>query len=148
MHLPAYLMRGNNSHSAYEFYSEGPKGRIRKIVLYERLEKFADNAFNLAFGDWDEQRQAIDDKVISNNDDREKILATVAVSVLDFIKHHPGSIIFAEGSTPSRTRLYQIGIATYWIEISEMFLISGFREGNWEPFEIGKNYEAFTLESK
>jgi hypothetical protein len=42
----------------YEFYSEGPVGKIRKVVAYQMIDK---DFFNLAFGDWNEERKKIDD---------------------------------------------------------------------------------------
>lgn len=104
--------------------------------------------FNLAFGDWMENAKKVSDKTVTNNNDREKILATVASTVLDFIDHHPGSIVYAEGSTPSRTRLYQMGIAAYWHEITQQFEVYGFRLDDWEPFQQGRNYEAFAVKIK
>ena len=82
------------------------------------------------------------------NNDRQKILATVASTVIAFIKYHPGAIIYAEGSIPSRTRLYQMGITAYWHEITKQFDILGFRLENWEPFQPGRSYEAFAVKIK
>lgn len=108
----------------------------------------AGHVFNLAFGDWDEKRQTIADLVRSNNNDRNKVLATVAFTVFEFINHHPNVIVFAKGSTTSRTRLYQIGIKNYWIEISHFFTVKGYFRNGWEVFEPTKNYDAFTLSAK
>ncbi|HWJ28317.1 MAG TPA: hypothetical protein VNS32_17360 [Flavisolibacter sp.] len=49
----------------YEFYSEGPNGRIKKVVEYFRLEEWEAEVFNLAFGDWDEENNRINDLSIS-----------------------------------------------------------------------------------
>jgi hypothetical protein len=38
----------------YEFYSEGPQGRIKKIVRYRRIENDP-ITYNLAFGDENER---------------------------------------------------------------------------------------------
>ena len=123
MHLDRYSVVSDSSHEVYEFLSEGPNGTIRKVVYYQELE---DNIFNLAFGDWDEAEQRINDRARTNNNDRDKVLATVASTVIDFIKHHPKAVLFAKGSTPGRTRLYQIGIADNWDEIYQLFDIEGF----------------------
>jgi len=90
----------------YEFFSQGPKGLIKKVVQYHRIEEWDEMIFNLAFGDWNEQTRRIDDKIKSNNSDREKVLATVAATVIQFTDDHPEAIIYIEGSTPARTRLY------------------------------------------
>lgn len=145
MNLEKYSVVSDNNHVAYEFLSEGPNGTIKKVVFYQEVEE---NVFNIGFGDWDEQEQKINDSARSNNRDMNKVLATVASTVTDFIKHHPKAIIFAEGFTPSRTRLYQLGIQANWKEIGKLFYIAGFREGEWEFFEKGRNYKAFSLKAK
>jgi hypothetical protein len=57
MNLPKYPLVASDPF-LYHFYSEGPQGRIKKAVIYARIE---DNLFNLAFGDWDEQLRRIND---------------------------------------------------------------------------------------
>ena len=61
---------------AYEFYSEGPKGEIRKLVIFDRISEIEPPIYNLAFGDVDEKGR-LDDTSVSNNKDRDIILATV-----------------------------------------------------------------------
>jgi len=51
MKYPKYPVEASDPYS-YEFYSEGPMGRIRKIVLYEKI---GNDLFNLGFGDWNEE---------------------------------------------------------------------------------------------
>jgi hypothetical protein len=132
----------------YEFYSEGPNGSIKKVVEYYRLQELETEVFNLAFGDWDEDKNRINDLSITNNADREKVLATVAATVADFIKDHPDAIIIATGSTSSRTRLYQMGIAKLWDEIRQHFEIQGYINDTWRPFQKGVNYSAFLLKAR
>jgi hypothetical protein len=145
MHLPKYSAFSDASHETYEFLSSGPKGTIKKVVKYTEVEP---GVFNLGFGDWDEVEQEIKDSTRTNNADRELVLATVASTVVDFMRYHPDAILFAEGETPAKTRLYQMGINSSWHEISQLFEIEGFANGDWESFEQGKNYEAFTLKAK
>lgn len=147
MNLDKYTVVARNDHTSYEFYSEGPKGLIKKVIIYQRFGWNA-NIFNLGFGDWDEKAQRMNDKVTSNNNDRDKILATVAATVLDFTKRNPGAIVYAEGATPSRTRLYQMGIRAHWNEIIPYFDVFGYKQGKWEIFSPGKNYEAFFVTRK
>lgn len=147
MNLNKYPVVAGADHMSYEFYSEGPKGRIRKIISYKKF-KWYDNVFNLYFGDWDENAQSLNDRVRSNNKDRDKILATVATTVLDFTMRNPYASVYAEGATPSRTRLYQMGIRAYWSEISAEFHILGYKQGEWETFTPGHNYEAFLVTRK
>lgn len=145
MNFDKYSIVSDSDHVTYEFLSEGPKGTIKKVVFFQ---KFGEGVFNLAFGDWDEEEQKINDKARSNNSDRDKVLATVASTVIDFMKYHPGATIFAQGSTAARTRLYQIGILANLEEISQLLDLKGFSHNAWEAFEDDKNYEAFTLKAR
>lgn len=145
MELDRYTSLTDKRHEVYEFLSSGSKGTTKKIVAYQHLQH---NVFNLAFGDWNEETQKISDTIRSNNDDLQKVLGTVASTIFEFIKHHPGCIIYASGSTKARTRLYQIGINKHWKEISRQFEIEGLYANVWQSFRPGRNYEAFTLRAK
>lgn len=90
----------------------------------------------------------INDSVKSNNGDRQKILTTVAQTVFKFMEDKPNVTIIAQGSTPARTRLYQMGIASFWDEINEHFEIDGLVDDRWEYFEKKRNYTAFLLRRK
>jgi len=54
----------------------------------------------------------------------------------------------AKGSTASRTRLYQMGIAEFWEDIQEIFEVKAYYKDRWESFERGKNYDAFFIFKK
>lgn len=144
MNLPKYPVFANDPFG-YVFYSEGPRGRIKKGVFFTKI---GGNLFNLGFGDWNEESQDLDDSSRSNNGDRDKVLATVAFTTLDFTDHFPGARVVVEGSTPARTRLYQMGIADNLVEINEYFEVQGFLEGLLEPFQRGRNYTAFLITRK
>ncbi|WP_420902520.1 DUF6934 family protein [Pseudoflavitalea rhizosphaerae] len=42
-------------------------------------------------------------------------------TVFDYVKFHPAAIVFAEGSTPARTRLHQMGISHNLAVIRQVF---------------------------
>ena len=65
--------------------------------------------FNIGFGDKNLETGDIDDKVVSNNGDSDKVLATVVVYT--FTDLNPETLIYATGSTKARTRLYRMGIS-------------------------------------
>ena len=104
-----------------EFVSEGPKGQIPKLIKYS--ETNLKGLFNLAFGDKDQNTGEINDNVISNNNDSEKVLATVVATLYAFTDRHPDEYIMAIGSTKSRTRLYRMGITKYLDEIKKDYHI-------------------------
>lgn len=138
-------MVASDDYLGYSFFSEGPKGMIKKAIIYSLVE---DGYYNLAFGDWNEESNKIDDSMRTNNGDRDKVLATVAFTALDFTSKFPNASLFMEGSTPGRTRLYQIGIGNNLSEINKYFSVSGYRRQKWEPFIHGRNYEAFLAQRK
>jgi hypothetical protein len=148
MHTDQYVLVKDPKGHFYEFKSIGPKGTITKSVQYHRIKGYPPNIFNLSFGDWNRTQKRIDDQIITNNGDRDMVLATVAATVKQFTADFPNAVIYVEGSTPARTRLYQIGISKFWHEISQDFVLEGFRQGYWEGFHKGVNYECFLLKRR
>jgi hypothetical protein len=145
LYLPHYSYKAHPSFLDYEFISEGPKGKIKKVV---RFTMIGENVYNLAFGDLDEETGEINDTVITNNVDSKKVLATVAMIVNDFSLKYHDAWILATGSTHSRTRLYRMGITNHWHTISVDFEIYGLKDKEWELFEQRKDYAAFLIRCK
>lgn len=149
MRLEKYELKEDTNKIAFEFTSEGPKGSILKGVFYSKLNiEGVKNVYNLAFGDKDSDSGEIDDRVITDNQDCEKVLATVANTVVIFTNHYPKAKIYFEGSNDARTRLYQMAISKYFYELSETFDIKGYFSKKWSPFEKDINYEAFFITRK
>ena len=147
MNNPKYLYKTEQKFTIYEFVSEGPKGRIRKMVEY--TETATENVYNLGFGDYDEIANAINDISVTNNGDSLKVLATVASTVYAFLEKHPNAYILATGSTNVRTRLYRMGITNNLAEINEDFIVYGLTDkGIWDDFVVGEDYEAFLITKK
>lgn len=147
MKHPQYPFSAETNHEIYRFTSKGPKGEIKKIVLYTETE--FEGLFNLAFVDYNECNGDLNDESVSDNKDTQKILATVAATFLIFMKNHPRAWVVAEGSTKARTRLYRIGISRNLGDISTEFAIFGYRSlMGWEPFVPNKEYQRFMITSK
>ncbi|MVN20833.1 hypothetical protein GO621_04710 [Mucilaginibacter sp. HMF7410] len=130
----------------FEFVSEGINGKISKLVIY--CETHLHNFYNLGFGDKDETTGEIDDEVVTNNGDSEKVLATVASTLYTFTDKFPQAMVFAIGSTKARTRLYRLGISNNVEEIEEDFEVFGLVDKNWQPFEKQTEFEAFLVKRK
>lgn len=145
MHLPQYTYKTNTTFLDYEFESIGPKGKVKKIVRFTEIQRAV---YNLAFGDLDELTGEISDTSVTNNNDSKKVLSTVAAIVYDFTKKYPESWVVAKGSTQSRTRLYRMGIANHFNEITELFEVYGLIDLNWVHFELRKDYDAFLIQRK
>lgn len=137
-----YHYKAEGNFEFFEFYSEGPKGIIKKVVEYQKT--INENVYNLAFGDFDEQNKSINDMTVTNNGDSLKVLATVASTVYAFIEKYPQASIIATGSTLVRTRLYRMGITNNLDEISKDFYIFGYNEDEqWVEFEMVKITKLF-----
>lgn len=146
MKTPGYEYRSEGQLLLYEFTSEGPRGKVKKIVEY--AETSVKGVYNLAFGDYDESTGEINDSIITNNGDGQKVLATVASTVYAFTGEYPDAWIYAKGNSPGRTRLYRIGIATNLVAILVDFEVYGLRDEVWEEFVIGMHYRAFLVRRK
>ncbi len=85
----------------------------------------------------------MDDLAVSNNHDRDKVLATIALIVLDFTSRYRDIGIYAQGSTSARTRLYQMGIAGSLDKITPLLTIYGYINSEWQLFQKNVNYKAF-----
>ncbi len=141
-----YALDADDAFMVFEFISIGSKGEISKLAQYSQTQK--KNIYNLGFGDKNLETGNLDDKVISNNGDSQKVLATVAETVYTFTEQYPDIGIFATGSTSARTRLYRIGITNNLTEILQDFELYGLRVGKWEEFRKGIDYEAFLVRRK
>ena len=146
MKLPRYEYVAENEAEVFKFTSEGTKGSIKKLVLYSQM--LPNDVYNLAFGDYDEETGLLNDTVITNNKDSQKVLATVASTLYVFTDKHPHVWVYATGSTPARTRLYQMGISKFLDEILNDFEVYGLIEETWQAFEKRKAYEAFLVKRK
>jgi hypothetical protein len=144
-----YSFQTNESYFDFEFESHGPNGQIKKVISYTLRNANGVTYFNLGFGDWNELQKRVDDISTSDNKDTQKILATVAATVVEITAVYPDLPVYAKGSTPARTRLYQMGISANFTEI-ELFLdiLALRKDGEWETFQKGVNYEAFIARRK
>jgi hypothetical protein len=146
MKLDKYELKSGEQLEVFEFVSIGSNGRINKLVQYAPTNY--KDLYNLGFGDKNSDTGEIDDYVISNNGDSEKVLATVVASLYAFTDKHRSAMVYATGSTKSRTRLYRMGITKYLNEIQQDFEIYGEIEDGWEEFRKDVEYEAFFVKRK
>ncbi len=143
MGLNKYDLVAGDKLTTFEFVSVGVNGNIEKLIQYSSASY--KNIYNLGFGDKNPVTGKLDDKIISNNGDSEKVLATVVESLYLFTNNNPEALIYATGSTKSRTRLYQIGITKFIDKAKTDFIIYGQLENEWYFFEKGINYDAFLV---
>ena len=146
MKVEKYALKSENNFTVFEFISEGPRGLIRKVIQFQETNE--PNLYNLAFGDKNGDTDEIDDIVVSNNGDSEKVLATVVSAIYAFFDKNPDTFVYATGSTSSRTRLYRMGIARFYETMKEDFYLFGQIDDDFYEFEIGKDYKGFLVQRK
>lgn len=140
-------LKSDVENGTFEFMSEGHNGRILKRIEFAPTQWVAIN--NLAFGDVKENGD-LDDLTISNNGDRNKILATILKVVDTYTCAFPERWIYFQGSTEHRTRLYRMAITLNFEELSTMFEIYVDTTGQKEfvQFQKGLNVKAFLIKRK
>ena len=151
MNLAKYDIDIKPDFKSFEFFSEGPKGKIKKVIQFTRINGLntLSDTYNLGFGDYDEGKGRIDDLIVSDNKDSEKVLSTVATAVILFTNKYPKASVVAQGSTPARMRYYIMGIARHLPEIIGEFEIWGaIGKNNWEPFRKNMPYLALLVNRK
>lgn len=130
------------------FISDGPRGQIKKVIEFQWMQGLGSNTYNLAFGDFREGSDLLDDRSVSNNGDRLKVLHTVAVKTLQFLEDHPRSIVLIKANTPARARLFQMMISSIWRDIEQWYDIDGKHGSYWIPFVKDLNYSEFIVYKK
>ncbi len=143
MDLPKYQLSAENSLTIFEFVSIGEKGQIKKLIKFS--ETHLKDFYNLGFGDKNEETNEIDDTIVSNNGDSEKVLATVVSAVYAFTDKNPEAWVYATGSTRARTRLYRMGINKYYDKVIKDFEVYGLIDDQWLNFEKGNDFDAFVV---
>ncbi|MDB5211610.1 MAG: hypothetical protein JWQ30_2437 [Sediminibacterium sp.] len=138
-------LKANYDFSMFEFSSIGRRGIILKRI--EFTSTGLNGVFNLAFGDIGIDGE-IDDNCISNNGDRNKILATVVDVVLKYTEKYPDRFIFFTGNSPARTRLYRMAITAHLEDLSGVFDIFISVRDDIMPFQKNTNVNSFLIKRK
>ena len=71
-----YTIETGSNFRVQELDSDCPKGTIRKIIQYTRID--SKKYFNVGFGDKNSITNDMDDLVVTNNNDSQKALTAVA----------------------------------------------------------------------
>lgn len=133
-------------YSSFDFISIGRKGQIRKRIIFTQTSD--KELVSLALVDL-RHDDTFDDQVVTDNGDRDKILATVAKAVRIYTDKYPDKWIAFQGNTTARTRLYRVAISLHIVELSKEFEIYGLLNDN-KPriFSVGVPYMVFLVKKK
>lgn len=128
MNQPHYPFEVSTNRLSFVFESINNGRKITKAVEYVPFP-FDKTIYNLAFGDINDKGE-LDDLSVSDNQDMEKVLATVIQTIFVFFRTYPDKTLFFTGSTNARTRLYRGAIGRVIDELQEDLLIEGIRNNN------------------
>jgi hypothetical protein len=139
----AYNLYPSKDNTFFLFESDGPQGKITKIIEFARIDG---NIWNLGFGDW--QKEGISDTVISNNQDILKVMNTVVQSVYIFLNQYPDSIILIKPVDEKRSILYNTIFQRHLKDIELSFDVKGYIKGVIEPYSPLKIYDVLQIKLK
>jgi hypothetical protein len=135
--------------TVYDFYSIGHRGTIRKKIRFDLMQR-SPSIFNLTLGNIpdEEDQDEIDTMTVTGNGDTAKILTVVSDVIIDFLLGRTEALVYVEGATPARNRLFQMWIARTYKEIRHRIWIEGLVKKRWIPFKKGITFEAFLIRKK
>jgi hypothetical protein len=136
--------------TVFDFVSSGKK-EINKRVRFELIDEL-EQVYNLALCTLLDNGNE-DCNTASRNGDMLKVLETVAIVALRYTQQYPKRKIYFTGSDNLRTRQYQLSIFSQLQSMVNYFDIEGLQFAGEivklrEPFEAGKNYDAFIFTRK
>jgi hypothetical protein len=86
--------------------------------------------------------------IVTDNQDTEKVLATVAKAVYVFFENNPDVFIYATGSTVARTRLYRIMLTRHYKELTKDYYLYGQVGNQFVEFKPGVDFDEFLAQRK
>ncbi|MCF2506247.1 hypothetical protein L0663_22830 [Dyadobacter sp. CY107] len=107
----------------------------------------SENVYNFAFGDLDDKGE-IDDLAITNNKDTHLVFATVIQILLDFLDNNESKLVYFKGSTPARTRMYQIILRKEKANWKDRLIVYGIKNDDTIPFKTDCKFDAFICKTK
>ncbi len=151
MQFPHYNeIQNSKDWMTFRFESTGPKGNVWKVIQFTPMQKRG--YYNLGMGDW-QGDERLDFVSTTDNGDRDKVLATVALAVYGWMERFPRRKIIFQGNTASRTRLYRMAINKGWEQLNKVFLIQGLYykpDGKMviADYDPHKDFEAYVVQRR
>lgn len=106
----------------YYFESKGVNGTIIKAVIFNEYEP---NVYNMALMDYNIEKEEFSDTSSSNNGDIAKVMATVAEIIHAYLQQHQKHIVYFEGNTSAKNKLYNRIIKNNYDFFTEFYEIRG-----------------------
>lgn len=148
MSIEPYELKMHDDCLQFDFFSTGSQGTIKKVIRFVRMHQSDDpQVYGLGFGD-ELPNGEVSDAVISNNNDRDKVLQTVAVAVIEFLYLHPNVTVWFRSPSPARMRLYRMQISKHYPSLKDVVDIYAYAGGKWELFQKNTQYTRFAITRK
>lgn len=123
----------NDELTQFEFISIGKKGEFPILIKFSPIDPTR-TIWNLGFGVAVLDNQGfvirIDDTIVIDNGDVNKIFATVAQKALDFLNIFPDRYVYFNGSDAIRTRKYRQILSHHFEEINPDYRVFSVRIEN------------------
>ena len=131
--------------SVFQFISEGVQGRITKQIHF--IQVYRPGIYILQLGDIDENG-GFDRSLVSNNGDRNRVLATVILAIEVYTERYPDRSIRIWSYFAERSRLFRIAIGNNLQQLSASFTIQEIGEDGFLFFKKDINSADFELRRK
>ena len=131
--------------SVFDFISRDKHGDILKRVAFSKTSEY--KVYTLALGDVDEDNK-MDIYTVTDNGDRNKVLATVAAIIEAYTQKFPDRWILFEGSTKERNRLYRMAIGINLGDLSMLYDIWAVQGNQQVPFSKSLPASSFLIKRK
>lgn len=141
----AYPVTFDIQNARFRFQSIGKRGVLDKVVEFIQI---APDIHNLALLDYDPITNEFSDISVTDNGDMPEVIATVITIIRSFLSSNSNQKVYFEGSTPARTRLYQIAISQVFDPGESDLSIEGYKDGQWVGFEPNIRFEGFLVKKK
>ncbi len=131
----------------YYFFSIGEKGCIKMVAQF--IESPVKRIYQFRFGVIDKTTGVIDEYIVANNNDTNKILNTIVWILYNFTNRFPECLIRFSGSTKVRTRLFLMWLTRNWDFANKYFIIFGSKSNEkWVRCRYSARYSAILIKKK
>jgi hypothetical protein len=139
-----YPYQASEDYLSFTFQSISEKRIVRKKAEFLLI---SDDLCNFAFGDLTDKNQ-IDDRAVTDNKDMNMVLATIIQILLEFLETHKNKAVYFQGSTTSRTRMYQIILRKEKPNWENKLIVYGIFNDEIMPYETDFAFDAFIVKQK
>lgn len=147
MDIYGYEIVNTRNGLLYSFNSVGTNGSIKKIVEFS--ESKINNIYQFCFGDFDEKTGSFNQNAVTDNNDTQKVLNTLALICYNFTQTYPNSLTRFSSIDKIRIRLFSYWIVKNWDWIEKYFIVYGGRKDEqWERYRLNRRYTAFLIKKK